>query len=149
MVEPRDIVEGAMIDLTRGIQQIAKDRDKNATGATSRSIEVMAVGGQGVAQGTLIANKNWRYMGSGRAPGKRPPLAPLRAWIAARHLSISEYALANKIAKEGTHDYQVHNPNVFIQGIDAWEQDFPKVEGKLADNLMDRTEQLILQNAPK
>ena len=149
MMTVRDITEGAMIDLARTVQRGMRDRDKNATGDTSRGIEVNAVGGGGYVQGTLIADSQWKYVGNGRAPGRRPPIEPLNKWIAARNLDISAYAVANRIAKEGSRDYRKRNTNVFVEAIDKWEKDFPKIEGKYADNLMDRTEQLILQAAPK
>lgn len=149
MIEVRDIVEGAMVDLARGIQRDMRARDKNATGGTSRGIEVNAVGGNSFTQGTLIADSQWRYVGSGRGPGMRPPIEPLKKWIAARNLTISAYAVANRIAKEGSRDYRLRNTNVFIDAIDRWEKDFPKVEEKFAQNLVDRTEQIVLQSGLK
>lgn len=146
MVEVRDIVEGSMIGLARSIQQGMRDRNLNAAGTTSRSIEVGAVGGRGIVQGTLVANDNWRYVGNGRGPGKFPPLDPLRAWIKARGLEISEYALQRTIGLKGSRDYRKNNRNVFLDGIEAWEKnELPKTEDQAGQYLVDRTEQIVLQ----
>lgn len=48
----------------------------------------------------------------GREPGKRPPIAPLEKWVSAkfgmsgRQATSMAFAVANKIAKEGTTWYQ-------------------------------------------
>lgn len=50
----------------------------------------------------LDAPEYTRYMLYGRRPGKMPPVAPLLNWCSKYGISISPWAIAMKIAREGT-----------------------------------------------
>lgn len=50
----------------------------------------------------LDAPEYTRYMLYGRRPGKMPPVAPIASWCAKYGISISPWAVAKKIAREGT-----------------------------------------------
>ena len=147
MAELRDIVDSAMLDLKSAIQQGMAERGKNATGKTSQNIRTFTVGGGGMVQGSLEADYTWKWVGNGRGPGGVPPVAPLRAWIKLKGLDINEYVLAIRIAIEGTRDFRLKRRNIFLEEIEGWEKSkMPKVEDAAAQNLMDRTEQIILRS---
>lgn len=79
----------------------------NASGKWLNSLEAYAENGTGYIRGigyTVV-------LVSGRAPGKRPPIQPLQNWVQNK-LGIGgdegrgiAFAIANKIAKEGTDYY--------------------------------------------
>lgn len=78
----------------------------NASGEWLNSLEARAENGTGEIWGRDYT----RYLVNGRAPGKRPPIAPLITWVGNKlgvhgreGISIA-YAVAKKIEKEGT-DY--------------------------------------------
>ena len=60
MVSTRDIVDRSMINLKGIVLQRMIERDKNATGRTSRSVETRTVGGANVTEGMLLANTTWQ-----------------------------------------------------------------------------------------
>ena len=111
-----------MAELVTGIGTISAERKKVATGVTLRSIttEVNSIAGVGL-QGRMSANTNWRYVGNGRGPGRMPPVDNIRRWIEARGLSLSAWAVAKRIAREGSKDHRQGNANVFEQGIAEWQ----------------------------
>ena len=111
-----------MAELVTGIGTISAERKKVATGDTLRSIttEVNSIAGVGL-QGRLSANANWRYVGNGRGPGAMPPVDNIRRWIEAKGLSLSAWAVAKRIAKEGSRDHRQGNANVFEEGITEWQ----------------------------
>lgn len=97
----RDIATNAVERLRANVRTGMNERGKNATGGTSAQIDVLEFGGDTTGEAALEADSHWKFVGNGRGPGGRPPIAKLRQWIAARGLSISPYALAEKIAREG------------------------------------------------
>ena len=130
----RDIATNAISQLRANVQAGMADRGKNATGNTSQRIDVLAFGSDSTGEAAMEADSHWKFVGNGRAPGGRPPIAKMRQWIAARGLSISPYALAEKIAREGTMDYRLGRTNVFLDEIDAWEdRDLPEAESRFAE----------------
>lgn len=87
----------------------------NATGDWISSLEARAYGLTGEIWGLDYTE----YLVNGRAPGKRPPITPLVRWASAKFgISGQEaistaFAVANKIAAEGT--------NYYPQGTDLLE----------------------------
>lgn len=77
----------------------------NATGKWLDSLEVDARGSnEGVIRGQMYS----QWLAKGRAPGARPPITPIQMWVQAKlgigapeSLGVA-FAIANKIAKEGT-----------------------------------------------
>lgn len=119
--------------LKANVRDEMERRGKNATGDTSRRIETITSGGDETGTASLEADSQWKYVGNGRGPGGRPPIGNLRRWIQARGLRISAFALANKIAKEGTRDFRLKRTNVFLDEIDAWEdRSVPMAEDEFA-----------------
>ena len=94
------------------------NRGLNATGRTSASIRTNTLEGPQFVSGTLYANDNWEFVGSGRKPGKQPPISPLKTWIEARGLDMNPYALAKSISEKGTKDFRQKNKNVFLDNIE-------------------------------
>lgn len=129
----RTIAFDAMNTLRANVQAGMEQRGKNATGNTSRRVEVLSFGSEFTGEAALEADSQWKYVGNGRGPGGRPPIDNLRQWIAARGLSISPYALAEKITKEGSRDFRLGRTNVFLDQITAWEgKDLPQAEDRFA-----------------
>lgn len=150
MATSKDIAVAAMDKLKKNIQLAMVERGKNATGNTSRRISVLPSGGTDYGQAALEADSQWKFVGNGRGPGGTPPVQNIRNWIQARGLSLNEYALANKIAKQGTRDFRLKRTNVFLEEIKPWEKnEVPKAEQQLADNLGDRVTSLIDQTTKK
>jgi len=76
----------------------------NASGSWINSLSVEVVNGT-----CYIKGKDYTYyLVNGRAPGNRPPVTPLISWVANKLNKTGRegigiaYAIANKIAKEGT-----------------------------------------------
>lgn len=129
----RQIATSAVERLRANVRTGMVERGKNASGNTSAQIDVLEFGGDTTGEAALEADSHWKFVGNGRAPGGRPPIAKLRAWIAARGLSINPYALANRIAKEGSRDFRLGRTNVFLDEIGVWEsQDIPQAEDEFA-----------------
>ena len=116
-----------MTELVQGIGAIMDERRKVATGETKRSMttEVNSYENlQGQTFGItarLSANANWKWVGNGRGPGGMPPVQNIQRWIDAKGLSLSAWAVAKRIAKDGSLDYRRGNTNVFDDGIAEWQ----------------------------
>ena len=104
------------------IEANAEARNLNASGRTIGSIltRTMVIGDVAVV-GDLSAEEQWKFVGNGRGPGRMPPVDNIQAWIDSRGLDLSAWAVARKIAKEGTGAFRRKEANVFTQSIDAWE----------------------------
>lgn len=80
----------------------------NATGEWVRSLEVVGRDGQ---KGAIRGRHYSQWLAKGRAPGGRPPISVIEKWVnaklgigGAQGLGVA-FAVANKIAKEGTSWY--------------------------------------------
>lgn len=79
----------------------------NASGQWLRSLEVRTSFNRGEIWGMDYTE----YLVNGRGPGNRPPIAPLVEWVKNKFGYIGQqatstaFAMANKIAKEGTEYY--------------------------------------------
>lgn len=130
----RDIATRAVERLKVSVQDEMVLRRKNATGNTSRRIEVLSFGGDETGEAALEADSNWKFVGNGRGPGKPPPIYKMRQWLQATGRTMSPYALAESIAQRGTLDYRLGNPNVFLSKIEPWENsDLTLSEVEFAD----------------
>ena len=110
----------AMGDLQRDIA--AEGRLRTITGEIFDRMTTRVAVGEGFVVGQLETDDYWRFVGSGRGPGKMPPVASLQAWIDRSGATVSAWALAKSIAKHGTRDWRLKKPNVFLSAIEAWEQ---------------------------
>lgn len=79
----------------------------NASGTWLNSLEARVNGNTGEIWGTDYTY----YLANGRAPGNRPPIAPLIQWVgykfgySGQQAVSTAFAVANKIAQEGTSYY--------------------------------------------
>lgn len=79
----------------------------NASGDWLRSLEVRT----SLNRGEIWGMDYTEYLANGRRPGKRPPIAPLVRWVGFKFGKTGQealnaaFAIANKIAKEGTEYY--------------------------------------------
>ena len=121
------LLEQAMVQLQEAIKQGMTERGKVATGATMNSIthEVVSYGdvqgGTFGIVGRMAANENWKWVGNGRGPGGRPPIETIERWLDAKGLSLNAWAIANRMAKEGSRDYRLKRTNVFEDEITGWQ----------------------------
>ena len=145
MMSAKDIAQEAVETLRDNIRTAMADKGKNATGETARTLDVIArsVGAEG-GEAALEANGNWRWVGNGRGPGAMPPIAPIQAWIRARGLDLNAWAVAGRIKREGSRDFRLKRPNIFIEEIRGWEEiELPRVDAKLTDLLAGRVVETI------
>lgn len=116
-----------MTELMQGIGAIMDERRKVATGETKRSMTTEVNSFENIQGQTfgitarLSANANWKWVGNGRGPGGMPPVANIQRWIDAKGLSLSAWAVAKRIAKDGSLDHRRGNTNVFDDGIAEWQ----------------------------
>lgn len=105
----------------RSIEE-AERRGKVATRGTINSLAVSVVetGSGGVAY--LTGEEQWKFVGNGRGPGKMPPIANIEAWVSAKGVDVSAWAVATKIAREGSRDWRNRAPNVFLSAMDDFER---------------------------
>ncbi len=128
-----------MIDLKGWISAEAKQRNKNASGATMASVATAAFSGNDFTQGVLIAEENWKFWGNGRAPGGMPPVQNLQRWIDALGLSLNAWAVAIGIRKRGTRDFREKRENVIIAAHEPWERiSLPAMEEKTGKLIEDQ-----------
>lgn len=147
-MDAKDIAVEAVQLLKLDIQATLDARKKVATGNTRDRLVVLPSGGagSGFGQAALEADSHWKYVGNGRPPGGMPPLQSIRNWIQAKGLSLNEYAVARKIAKEGSKDFRFKNKNVFLDRIRAWEKnEMVKAEDQLAKLMEQRVTDIIDQ----
>jgi hypothetical protein len=108
--------------------------DLNATGEWVANVKVRAENTNGIISG----RKYTKQLVDGREPGKMPPIAPLERWAQAK-LGLSgqqarsaAFAIAKKIAKEGTEIYK-------DGGTDLLEiLENPDTQRKIAEHLQQR-----------
>ena len=147
LVPVRQALSFALEGLRDNVEANAEVRDLNASGKTMRSITTRAqdVGGVAVT-GDLSADEQWRFMGNGRKPGKAPPISAIQAWIDARGLDLSAWAIALTIQKEGTGAYRRKERNVFEQSIESWLQTgLDPVEDAAARTVLSGSSEIIIK----
>jgi hypothetical protein len=90
----------------------------NATGKLAASMEV-----EQKTQGYRVLLFGYaRELVFGRKPGAMPPVEPLAEWAKAKGLTISPWAIAKKIARDGTtvwQENQGRSSGLFEKTIDA------------------------------
>ena len=118
----RSVVGAAMDDLVGRIREEANERGKVASGRTLASLRTTVLVSDAFSVGTLSGADNWKYWGNGRGPGRMPPVGPLQRWITSRGLSLNAWALAKRIAKDGTRDHRLGRPNLVMESIKAWKE---------------------------
>jgi len=142
----RVIVNDAMNELHEWVQSGMAQRGKNATGATMRSVTISTVGDETYAEGTMSADSQWQFVGSGRGPGGLPPIGNIQLWIDAKGLDLNAWAVARTIAERGSADFRAKNTNVFLDAIDAWERlSLPVTEQEAGKFLEDVVVETTLQ----
>lgn len=114
-------MEAAMADLRARIGQVSRERGKVASGSTLNSITYVVTAYPGALFARAEANDNWKFVGNGRAPGGMPPVQRIQDWINAKGLTISAWAVALKIKREGSADYRAKRTNVFEDAIVQWQ----------------------------
>lgn len=113
-------VEAAMLDLLGRIREEATYRGKIASGKTLDSLRVAVLSSPSFVVGTMTGEEQWRWWGNGRGPGKMPPVDNIRAWIIQKGLDLSPYAVARKIAREGSRDHRLGRTNIVNDSVEAW-----------------------------
>lgn len=131
----------------RAIEE-AERRGKIATRGTlnSLSVSVTPMPWGGVAR--MEGEEQWKFVGNGRGPGGMPPVGRLQAWINAKGLDLSAWAVARKMAREGSRDYRNRAPNVFLSAVDDFEQGggLDRLEADAADEMEDVAADAVVRN---
>ena len=104
--------------------------------------------GTGYVIGRMEAMDYWPFVGSGRGPGALPPVSRIQNWIDRAGLDISAWALARKIAKEGTKAWREKKPNVYLSAIAEWEKgpDIQRAMDAAADEVGELSVEIIRTN---
>lgn len=131
----------------RAIEE-AERRGKIATrGLIVRlSVAVVPTPWGGVAR--MEGDDYWKYVGNGRGPGGMPPVGKLQQWIDAKGLDLSAWAVAKRMAREGSRDYRLRAPNVFMSAVDDFEQGggLDRLEADAGDELENVAADAVVKN---
>lgn len=86
----------------------------------------------------VVGEKYAKYaLEYGRGPGKRPPLAPLKAWARARNLPKGiEYHLQKQIAARGTKKYRRRGPKQITRARRNLDKYIDKMTGSFLESLL-------------
>lgn len=86
------------------LKQYLEANDRNATGRTSNSLQIVGVTDAG---GKLVGNSNVFYTFLGRKPGVMPPLSAIADWCTSRGIPrAAAWPIAKKIGEVGTRLYR-------------------------------------------
>jgi hypothetical protein len=123
-------------------------RGKVATGRTISTLSTVVTETPGFVTGELQGESQWKWVGNGRGPGGMPPIGPIQAWIDAKGLAISAWAVAKTMALKGSKDYRNRAPNVFLSAIDDFEkgQGIQKLEAEVAGHFEEQAISIALTN---
>lgn len=154
MAERIDFPNGraALAEFMVGIATDVKDRINsggyNATRTLINSIGTDITDGLATT-GTLYAASHWKFLGNGRRPGKRPPIAPLVEWAKAKGIATTDaqarsiaYRVATEISKRGSLDHQLGGKNQFTEAVLFAQQG---IEGVMSAFLRDIDEPVARQ----
>jgi hypothetical protein len=138
----KDILEREGIDVVRTIQSKLSSTGANATGKTSRSLEMEATETRLKIEGS----KSFLFVETGRRAGRRPPIAPLKEWAIAKGLARDDkqatgiaFAVATKIANYGTSTVSINNPRDIYQSVitdEKVESIYNQIKGVFADKVL-------------
>jgi hypothetical protein len=123
-------------------------RGKVATGRTMSTLSTVVTETPGFVTGELQGESQWKWVGNGRGPGGMPPIGPIQAWIDAKGLSISAWAVAKTMATKGSKDFRDKRTNVFLSAIDDFEkgQGIQKLEAEVAGHFEEQAISIALTN---
>jgi hypothetical protein len=79
---------------------------QQATGRTAAAIRDES----GEEYAGLFGPAHLKALRDGRRPGQRPPIQAIIDWLQAKRLKLNPYAVANKIASEGTRLFRGQDP---------------------------------------
>lgn len=135
-------------ELVKTIQLAIDEKGKTASGKTKRAIKnEIQLTASGVDQ-NFTAPSHWKYLGNGRGPGKPPPVQSIKDWLKNKQgvQELNAYAIAKKIGKEGSRDYRLKRPNIFIEEVEGFA---PKFTAVLSSGLRKDITQEIYQELIK
>ena len=141
----RDIATDAFNDLLSAIGEAYRDRGNPASGNTLRGTRVLVRSSSDLsATAELLAPQQWKYVGNGRGPGRRPPIAPIKAWVEARGLNVNAWAVANNIGRFGSFDFRRKRTNIYLDEVKAFEeQKLPGVKERHADLIREKVRNIV------
>jgi len=97
-----DIAKNEAFRLITDIQQNMIDRDQVATGETSDSLSYKVEESNGAISISIFGARHIGALEEGRRPGGMPPIWKIQRWIQAKGLSLNAFAVAKKMAEEGS-----------------------------------------------
>lgn len=104
MLNLEDVVKEFLTSLQSAFVAYLAENNRNTTGQSSASIQVVNVTNDG---GQLIGSPAIQWVFTGRSPGGFPPLSKIIDWLNARGLPRAmAWPVAKKIAEEGTKLFQ-------------------------------------------
>jgi hypothetical protein len=104
-----DFAEILSREILRLHEDVADTMQANGQRATGRTIaQLRSTSGDEYA--SLFGPAHLKALRDGRRPGQRPPIEAIREWLQAKRLKLNPYAVANKIASEGTRLFRGEDP---------------------------------------
>lgn len=134
----------AMYDLERQVK--AEGRIRNTTQGIFDRLRVTTTTMPTFVSGVMEGDDYWVFVGNGRGPGGMPPVENIQAWIDKAGISVSAFAVARKIAKEGTRAYRRGESNVFTSVIEKWERGLGEVENVAGKEMEDAAFEVVVRN---
>lgn len=133
-----------MVDLGTRMGERLDEGSYNASGRLKRSIGASFVQDAYAYTGTIYASQYWKHVANGRPPGKMPPPSEMAAWALAKGLTSDPdeatsigWAIAKKIAKEGSRGFRNNWPNQFDAAVDDYAE---RIDGVLQRIMADDVE---------
>lgn len=97
-----DIAKSEAFRLITDIQQNMIDRDQVATGETADSLSYKVEESNGAISISIFGARHIGALEEGRRPGGMPTIWKIQRWVQAKGLSLNAFAVAKKIAEEGS-----------------------------------------------
>ena len=102
MAKVEDIVFEELEKFNESIRFTLNERGMDTTGNARNSLEVNRFGNTYLSRGIHYIE----YLNRGRPPGLMPPIDVIMEWVNIKGLEIDPWAVAKKIARDGTRIYQ-------------------------------------------
>jgi hypothetical protein len=140
-----ELLEAFGIDSVELIRNNMANAGQNASGKTSRAIEWKSP----EPNKLIVDGPKFVYvLETGRKPGKRPPVSPIKEWLEAKSIPVSgsidsaAWAISTAIGKKGTKLFQDGGRTDIITPAQAPAR-FDKLESDIADIALNLTVQKI------
>lgn len=122
MLTPAQAISKLLENVRAEIIDDQETKGLRASGQSARSLKTKTREISGTIKGTLTGAAYFTFQEQGRRPGKMPPVQSIRDWIEAKGIQVDNkeslaWAIAKKIAKEGSDIYQNKRPALATEQI--------------------------------